>query len=361
MRCSILLQKLLNRILPACFFLSSAAAVVGIAGGLNSLFGGSKAPSPTSYIYTNPAQQAQAANEYMSLLGMLYGTSGTVPNFANLVKPSIMGGLEGGLATDTRSLATLAPMLQQSYGNIANADAIWANLLGNQGATNMSALTQGGMGTYLNALDPQAALHDRLQQQIVDASRAGQSARGIAIGGVGQGMEDQAVRDFNIDWQNQLLGRQVQGLTAMERALSTASQTGQNNFGAASTLLGQVPGAQIGGATSFMQPSLQNLAFLNNLIPGYGNLFNATQVSPFLQGQNQILPFLSGGQGAGANAMQGAFTGYGINQGNVAGGTEALLTGLNKASSAPIGQWLNSMWSQPGGGAPSDVSYSNMG
>lgn len=383
---STLLRALLERLAPPSKFLASAAAVVGIAGGLSSMLGskGGDTPNPNSYIYTNPAQQATASTDWMSLMGMLYGTPGTpgtpagpwgraatpgtpatpgsVQNFANMVNPSIMGGLKNALATDTSGLSTLGPMLQQSYGNIANADSIWASLLGQNGQNSMNALYQGGIGTYLNALDPQQALHDRMQHDVIESSRAGQSARGIAMGGVGQGMEDQAVGNFNIDWQNQLLGRQVQGLTAMEQSMAGGAQIGQNNAMAGIGLLGQIPGAQTSQVSAPMAAPGLDMSFLNSLMSGYGGMFQNTQVAPFLQGQNQIIPFLSGGQGAGANAMNGAFTGYGINQQNSANGMEALLTGLNGAGKAPVGSWINSMWNKPsGGGTVADGNYSMQG
>lgn len=364
---STLLRALLERVAQPSKFLASAAAVVGIAGGLNSMFGShDSAPNPNSYIYTNPAQQAQASTDWMSLMGQLYGqdgAGGSVGGFAGMVNPSIMSGLQRGLATDTRGLSTLGPMLQQSYGNIANADSIWASLLGQNAQNTMGTLNQAGIGTYLNALDPQQALHDRMQHDVIESSRAGQSARGIAMGGVGQGLEDQAVGNFNIDWQNQLLGRQVQGLTSMENAMSAGGQIGQNNAMAGIGLLGQIPSAQTGMASAPLAAPGIDMNFLNSLISGYGGMFQNTQVAPFLQGQNQIIPFLAGGQGAGANALNGANTAYGINQQNSATGMEALLTGLSGAGKAPIGQWINSMWSKPsgGGGTLADGNYSMQG
>lgn len=349
-------------LVPPKRFLSTAASVVGIAGGLNSLFGGgggSGGPNPNQFMYYNPMQQQQAAQSWMDAGGTA-GNNSTM--FANMTMPSIMGGLKSGLGTDRSGMNALLPMLQGSYGNMANTDALYAQMLGQQAGTNMNALTSGGIGTYLNALDPQKQQHDRLLQGILDQSGAGQAQRGIQMGGVGQGMSDDASRKFEMDWSNNLLGRQVEGLTAMERALGTASQTGQNNLSAASGLWGAIPGAQMQQQMVPQQLAGMDMNFLAQMIGGYGGAFQNTQVSPFQQIQNQQIPFLSGGTGAGADAFGGALKSFQTQQQTNANGWNALLTGANQLGKTPTGTYLNSLWSPntytPTGNNPD--AYSNM-
>jgi hypothetical protein len=87
--------------------------------------------------------------------------------------------------------------------------------LGQAGAMNQFG-AGGGLyglgGTIANtAFDPQSALYSRTAQQLQDQTRAAQGARGIATTPFGAGLESQAMSDFNINWQNQQLQRQLAG------------------------------------------------------------------------------------------------------------------------------------------------------
>lgn len=74
------------------------------------------------------------------------------------------------------------------------------------------------------AFDPQNALYNRTAQQVQDFSRASQAARGIQTTPYGAGLENQAMSDFNIDWQNQQLARQISGAGAMAGAYGAGGQ-----------------------------------------------------------------------------------------------------------------------------------------
>lgn len=113
----------------------------------------------------------------------------------------------------------------------------------------IAALWQAGQNTYNTSLDPQNALRDRMQGQVVDATRGAQSARGIAMGAQGAGLESDAVSKFLQDWNNQQLNRQSQGVQSFAQAGNVGAfagiannaqaQTGLNNL---TTGLGQVFG-----------------------------------------------------------------------------------------------------------------------
>lgn len=158
------------------------------------------------------------------------------------------------------------------------------------------ALWQAGQQTYQTALDPQSSLYNRTAQQTQDQVRAGESARGITMSPYGAGVEGKAMSDFNIDWQNQQLQRQVQGLQGFSGAGNTAANAGVAN-----------------NAQAFMQ----NQTGLNNLTTGLGGLFG------------------QGGQGVGGGASFGA------------------------GAANPIGAWLNSLFKSgaaPGAGPASGGS-----
>lgn len=79
--------------------------------------------------------------------------------------------------------------------------------------------------------DPQSALYARTLQQTTDQTRAAQAARGIQTSPYGAGVENTALSNFNIDWQNQQLNRQntaAQGAGYLTNSAGNAINLGQN-------------------------------------------------------------------------------------------------------------------------------------
>jgi len=97
------------------------------------------------------------------------------------------------------------------------------------------------------AFDPQNALYQKTQQDLVDQTRAAQAARGVATTPYGAAGESDALRKFNIDWQNQQLGRQIAGGQGAAGIL----QSGAGTSGAGTGIVGQGIGQQTQGASTF--------------------------------------------------------------------------------------------------------------
>jgi hypothetical protein len=97
--------------------------------------------------------------------------------------------------------------------------------------------------------DPQGALYARTQQQMQDQNAARAAQQGVAGTPYGQGVQNQANSNFNIDWQNQQL----------QRALAGAQGAGG--------LLGQL------GASSQQGAGMQN-AGLQEMLQGFGQPYN---------------------------------------------------------------------------------------
>lgn len=337
-------------------FLASAAAVVGIAGGLNSMgvFGGNHAPSPQNYMYYNPQQQGEAAGSWMDSFNTQTGLENQL---SGAVSPQLLNLLRGGMNTQNPALGSLSPQLQQAYGGMASADQLYAQLLGGTGTNALTQLPQAGMATYLRSLDPQNAMHDQMLHGVMERSGAGQAQRGIQIGGQGQAMSDEAGTNFEMDWSNQLLGRQVQGLSALEKAFGTAGQTGTNMLDASSNMMGMVPGALSAGAGSAYAPNLLQSNYLSTLLQQMGGGMQQFGINPLAQVQNQAIPFLNQGAGAGANAFSGGLNAFNSNTQMGATGMESLLTGMKGLSTSNLGSWLNSVG---GSGNANADAYSNM-
>lgn len=212
--------------------------------------------------------------------------------------------------------AQYLPQAQQLTGSIMNnpyaggyqSGAGTASALGQTGAFNQFGAggnLYGMAGSIANtAFDPQNDLYNRSVQQLQDQTRAGQAARGIQTTPYGAGLENQALGNFNIDWNNNQLQRQIQGgqaagglttqgaqlqsgapgqyLSASSLPYSTYNGITGNQFGALSNLgqFGQ------GGGTQAQQPIADYLSYL-----GWGSgqmgANNATQQNTFSDALSQ--------------------------------------------------------------------------
>ncbi len=181
-------------------------------GGLPS---GTQAPAPVQNGPTNPST----------------GPGGSVPPAVGLPTTGLPGLPVSGL-----------PGLVAGAGGIGSLISALPNIIGAGSGLNtmfnstpavdpnmVNALWQAGQNTYNTSLDPQGDLYRRTQQQLQEQTRAAQAARGISMSPYGAGIENKAMSDFNIDWANQQLNRQVQGAGAFSGAGNVAANAGVAN------------------------------------------------------------------------------------------------------------------------------------
>lgn len=222
--------------------------------------------------------------------------------------------------------------IQQSQGNLYGA--------GNQ--------------VLQNSQDPQNALYNRTQQQLTDQTRAGEYARGIQSSPYGAAVEANANSNFNIDWQNQQLARQSQGLQAAQGAYGSAQGMGnsytQNQAGLQAGQIGTYAGAT-GAATDQYNSALQaqqqsQMGYANAVgqqYAGASQLGSAAGSQIYQGGQAQYLPTQQVYQG-----QQNAINNYQSSQ-------NQYLSGLNQLQSNDLG-YMNY-----GQGAQNQAYNQNMG
>jgi hypothetical protein len=222
------------------------------------------------------------------------------------------------------------------YGALATAAGQYGQQLGQQaqGAYGAQNYLQGaGQQVYNLAMDPQSALYNRTQQQLGDQVNAGQAQRGLGGSAVGGSEYNQAMSNFNIDWQNQQLGRATQGASALSGLYGQAGSYGQlgNADLAASLGMGQQQAQYLGMQGSIPYQTAQGMA--NNQLQQAQGI------------QSQAIPYMNYGQGATSQAYNAASQN--------AGATGAL---VNQGISA-LG---NSSWGQNlFGGGGSGTIYGN--
>ena len=322
-----------------------SASLIGPAIGLgSSLFGMAKGapasnvnlPSPQSYQMPNlGAAQGSYFGGTQNLQNtfnpLYYGLTGPAQQAAmNLYSNPYAGAYQSGAGT---------------AGNMGMAAALGQYGLGQD-------ITQAGLGLYgpagqvLNtAFDPQQALYNRTLQQLQDQTRVGQAARGISMSPYGAGLENQALSNFNIDWQNQQLGRQTQGLGAAGQAIGQGSQVAQMGAG----LTGAAPGMYLSAAGlpygTAQQIGQNQLAALQ----GAGGIYNTAQQGMNTPLQNYLSYLQAGNQAnqtanqAGSNQLYQSQLGFNQNQslGNQFGqALQQMGTGWGKAGLPSIGSMV---------------------
>lgn len=148
--------------------------------------------------------------------------------------------------------------------------------------------------------DPQNALYDRTLQQTTQQQRAGQTARGIAMTPYGAGLENDALKNFNIDWQNNLLNRAntaSQGAGYLTNSAGNAINLGQN--------VGTLGVQQLQNSAALPFNVANTIAGAPLSILGqYGQAGNQAAMLPMAQIEN-YLKYLGVGNQAGGVANTG--------------------------------------------------------
>ena len=249
----------------------------------------------------------------MGSISSLFGSNqNNVP--VNTFQMPDMGGTANAASTGTTAmgqtldqlLAQYMPQMNQQVGantqaaqagsNMATSTIPGATAIGQgsmQGAQNL----QGGANSIMNtAFDPQNALYAQLLNQNQNQANVQNSMSGVGTTPYGAGVADQSNQNFNINWQNQQLGRQATGLQGAESAYGAAQPLGNAGQSAlvqsamlpyATTAAGAGANTQalqggIGATTSASQPTIQDLlAYL-----GVGNQANATYNAGQIGGTN---------------------------------------------------------------------------
>jgi hypothetical protein len=244
------------------------------------------------------------------------------------------------------------------YQNAANAAGGQYTALGQQlgGAANLDfgaqqGLLNAGQQVYQTALDPQNALYNRTVQQLQDQTGATNSMYGLGSSAAGAGVANQALGNFNIDWQNQQLARQTQGLQAYGQAAGQAGQLGGQGgalgaAGAGYTLQGgQVP-YQTAQSVAGVPGQLGNT---------YGQYLNQNVYGPAQAIQDQAIPYMNYGQGAQAVPYQNQTAGAGAAGALVSQGIQGI--GNNPQVQSSLGNAFSN-WMNPASGSFSGGNFS---
>ncbi len=300
---------------------------------IQQLMGAGAGPAGTNY----PTGQ-QFVDQYLTYSPYAAQAQGAADNAGNIALQNygpqsgagsnIIGAAQGGLPYASQALAM---GFNPAYGTLVNdltnnpytpqaiAGAEQAAQIGNQGATTLvgsvGPLLAGAGTTLNNAFDPQNALFQRGQQQSLDASGVANAMAGIGGSPYGASVASNALNNYDINWENQKLGRQTAGLGAYDTALGQAGSTlsGATNLAATSAAL------PANVFTGFVSQILQAL--------GAGNQAGAQGASTF----GSLLGSAGSGSTTGAGLENSALAQY------LSGQQQPYNTGVNFGQNALSG------------------------
>lgn len=184
------------------------------------------------------------------------------------------------------------------FASLFQGGSMPAMQLGTAGALAQYGLGSGLAGAGGQALntgfDPQNALYDRTAQRLQDQQRQANVAAGVGTTPYGAGLEGQTLSNFNIDWNNQQLQRQLAALTGAGGAYSTGAG-----------LMASAPGQYLASAgmpyNTFQTIGGNQLGALG----AAGGLYNTAQQGQNLPLQN-YMSYLGVGNQANSVANQAA-------------------------------------------------------
>jgi hypothetical protein len=284
---------------------ASAAFAPGTSGGSGGGGGGPNYYIPTGLQTADQQWQGLQGNNYNTYTGaglQQYGEQSLDAQLANVTG--------------------YAPQLQQG----ANAAGAQYGALGQQLGAASGQEFGAGNQLYQSAFDPQNALYNRSVQQLQDQTGATNSMYGLGSSAAGAGVANQALGNFNIDWQNQQLQRQLQGVQGMGQAYGQGQSLGAAGAGYTQQ------GSQLPYQTA------QQIAGAPGQLGGqYGSYLQSNVYGPAQGIQGQAIPYMNYGQGAQSVPYQNATQGAGaagalVSQGiNAIGNNPQVQQGLGNA------------------------------
>lgn len=238
--------------------------------------------------------------------GTLFATqpSTPTPSYATPGSPAAIGG--GIPAQFTSPQANPLFQFAQQGANIGPYTSAMSGIANQLSTAFGSNLDYANQALQLS-FDPQQALFKQREQDLIDATRAGEAARGIAMSPYGAGIEANAVGRFQNDWQNEQIARMAQGVQAATGLQSVWMQSRQAAAGIYNNEIQDI----------LQQYNLQG-QFMNDAL---NEILQATKISADVAlGQFQAVVGATSGGGGGRGGGGGDASGAGLQMDQGGGG-----------------------------------------
>ncbi len=246
-------------------------------------------PAP-AYQYANTGGADQSA----------YGGTQSLPNYAAQNYPQVQGAV-GNVTSGAYGAPQITGAGNATLGAAGQANSAASPLIsaGTGQLTAGNSLVPYATQALQTGFDPQNQLYNQLYNQNQQQQNVTNAANGVAGSPYAAGVTNTADQNFNLDWQNAMLGRQQTGAGTAATLLGQGNQdiaTGANAIGSGVSALG-TGGSLAGQGANLLQSvpneSLSALSALNSA-GGQATGVNQTQIQ-------DLLSYLTGATSA-ANA-----------------------------------------------------------
>lgn len=316
-------------------------AVAGVVGSVaGSAISGAMSPSTSGggASYYTPTGLGSADTTWQNLLSRINSAYGV-----NNLDQYGLNSLQTGVNANTQyapGYQTAANQAGLGYTNAGNA----LTGLGNLDLMTQGNLLNAGQNVYQMGLDPQSALYGRTLNNVQQQVNANNSMYGLGSSAAGAGVANQALSNFNIDWQNNQLSRAAQGLQAYTGAANTAGNYGQ----AGANALTQAPQYTLLGGSTPYNTAQTIAATPGNLANTYGSFLNQNVYGPAEGMMGSIIPYMNYGQGAQSVPFQAQAQGAGALGSMVSQGISGIGNSIQNAGG--FGNFFNGTTGSFGGG-----------
>ena len=154
---------------PAGFNISSGLA--GLTGGILGVKNAQHLAQPSYYL---PAHAQQADDAYFAAMQAIQSS---IDRNTGLIDPVLLKSYSNMLGIDLSALTGAGEQAGGEYAGLGEKAGYFGDTMAGQAKDAFGR----GADIWEAGRDPRNALHDRTRQQIVEGSRAADSARGIAI------------------------------------------------------------------------------------------------------------------------------------------------------------------------------------
>lgn len=307
----------------------SVAAAVGasvagaaVSSAMSPSTSGGSGGGPGSYYV--PTGLGSADNSWQNILTGELNSAGSVYN------GDLLPFYQNSLNLGSNAWNKYGPAYQNAADTAGITYSTLAGDMSTQALQNWSTqkdLIGAGQQVFNLGLDPQNALYGRTVQQLQDQTGATNSMYGLGSSGAGAGVANQALSNFNIDWQNNQLSRALQGLQGYAGAANTAGNYGQ----LADSQAALIPQYQMASG-QIPYSTAQSIA----AAPGQlaGQYASGIEQGPLAAGSSimgQIIPYMNYGQGAQSVPFQAQAQGAGAAGSMVSQGIQGIGNAVQNA------------------------------
>lgn len=316
-------------------------AVAGVVGSVaGSAISGAMSPSTSGggASYYTPTGLGTADTTWQNLLSNINQIySGN--DLGQYGLQSLYGGLNANNAYGG-AYQNAANVAGNQYGYLGSL----MNYEGTQNLNTQNDLLGAGKQVFNMGLDPQSALYDRTLNQLTQQTGVTNSMYGLGSSAAGAGVQNQALSNFNIDWQNNQLQRAAQGLQAYSGAAGTAGRYGELG----TSQLQAAPGYTLAAGSTPYNTAQTIAGVPGSLANTYGSFLNSNVYGPAEGIMSGIIPYMNYGAGAQSVPFQSQAQGAGALGSSVAQGISGLGNAVQNAGG--FGNFFNGTTGSFGGG-----------